>query len=1064
MFPSFFGRSTVSALALSAALSVPVIAQEITAKIDGQVAGPGGQPIANARVQIVHTPSGTTRVTSTSASGSFLASGLRVGGPYTITISAGNYQTVVVNDVYLDLDQAFEMNASMATAGDIDEIVITAQQLDSSGLSTGPSTSYSARDIALAPSISRDLKETIRRDPLVSIDPSNLDAISVGGTNNRYNSFTVDGVKVNDDFGLNNGGYPTQRSPVSIDMVEQVSVLSSPFSVEYGGFKGATLNAVTKSGENEFHGSAFYFFRDDSYAGDPQAGPLGEFEEEVYGLTFRGPIIKDKLFFSLGYDFFEGTKPSDEGPSDSTKANKISGVTMADVTAIQAISIADYGFDPGGYDIGSFTEEDEKIFGKIDWNINDSHRASLSYQFNEGNILFSRGTFGGDNLGLSSQWYNKTETLTAYAFHMFSDWSDNFSTEVKIAQKEVETGQDSLGGTDFAQMIIETAPGSAVNFGPDEFRHANALQNETWQYKVKGTYHRDDHAFSFGWEREDLDVWNLFVNKSQGVYRFDSITDFDNQIISDFDYTNAFTNDAADGAAAFGYKVDSFYFMDTWDMNDELTLEIGVRYERYTTDDKPQLNANFVGTYGFGNDTTIDGLDIIMPRLGFNWSYGDSQYVGAVTDIVIRGGMGLFSGGNPNVWLSNTYTNDGVTIVNFDNDVGDNDCVGLQDYLDPVNPGLDLPACVLSSMVAGDGNVDLIDPGFEVPSEWKFSLGLDATLDLSKIFLGSDWQFTFDALFSEAQDPVNWQDLSMDRQGTTFDGRPYYDDLSGRDIMLTNARDGEGRVLAVSIQNGWEAWNSDWDFYMSYANQDVKDVNPGTSSTSSSNLGKFATSDPNNSTLATSNYEIEHRINMSLVWEHAFFGDNMTRASLYGETRSGRPYSYTFDGYCGDDLGDSQCFRDRHLLYVPTGVGDPNIDWSGMSLGEPEAFMAFINKSDLAEYKGSIAPRNAFNSPWVTTFDLHLEQEFPGVMEGHKAIFSIDIENVGNLLNDEWGIYEQEGFYHVAQIVDASYDSGTDTYNYRDFNTWAVSGDEAAYGVVTSASVWQVQFGIKYQF
>ncbi|TNE36434.1 MAG: TonB-dependent receptor [Alphaproteobacteria bacterium] len=1045
MFPSFLSRSAVSAIALSAALTVPVIAQEITARMGGSVAGPDGQAISGATVRVVHTPSGTSKTITTDVNGGFNASGLRVGGPYTISVSAAGYQSLVVSDVYLDLDRPFDLNATLAAAGDVDEITITAAQLGAEGLTTGVGSNFSARDIGLATSIARDLKDTIKKDPLISIDPTNSDAIEVGGSNNRYNSFTVDGVKVNDDFGLNNGGYPTQRSPISIDMVEQVSVLTSPFSVEYGGFKGATLNAVTKSGTNEFHGSLFYFKRDEEYTGETATGAgLSEFEEKVYGGTLQGPIIKDKLFFSIGYDFFEGTEPSDWGPDQSGKANE-SNISSTDLDSIIQIADSVYGFDAGDYEFGDVVEEDEKIFVKIDWNVSDFHRAVFSYQFNEGNELNPQHQ-DFDEFGLSSHHYNKTEKLDAYTFQFYSDWTDSFSTEVKISKKDVETAQDPLGGREFAAMEIDV-PGGTVYIGPDQFRHSNQLANTTWQSKIKGIYELGNHSLSFGWEREALEVYNLFIQWSQGRYSFDSIADFQNQVASSFTYNNAYTNVERDGAAEFDYRIDSIFLMDTWDISSTLTLEYGVRYERYEAADVPAYNANFEGTYGFRNDATVDGLDIFMPRVGFNWSPDNIFNLDRISNFTLRGGVGLFSGGNPNVWISNTYTNDGVTIVGFS---APGACAVPADYLENMD-GYNIPQCVQDSLSQGNGSVDLLDPDFEIPSEWKVSLGIDFTADLGN-WMGDGWNFTFDALFSDHRDPVLWQDLSMVPIGETFDGRTIYDDTSGRAIMLTNGSGGGGRTFSFSVD---KAWDSGWDFYMSYANQDVEDLNPGTSSTSTSNLGKFATTDPNNPTAGTSNYQRKHRVNMAITYEQAFFGDYLTSVSLYGEYKTGRPFSYTFDGNIG--LGDSQWFRDRALLYVPTGTDDPN------TTGVTNALMDYINSSDLKKYKGKIAPRNEFESPDYTRFDLKFSQELPGIRPQDRTIFIVNIENIGNMLNDEWGHFEQDNFHYVVPIADATYDAGDDQWDFTS-GPESTLGNHPKWSTSTSASVWKVQFGVKYQF
>ncbi|MGA0104462.1 MAG: carboxypeptidase regulatory-like domain-containing protein, partial [Steroidobacteraceae bacterium] len=425
-------RSNRLALAVSSILAAPAVlggltlttgllvapmagAQETSTQISGSVSDASGNAVAGARVTILHLPSGTTSSASTSASGQFSASGLRVGGPYTVTVNAEGFQGAAVENLYTELGRRASLALVLQPRAELAEVEVTASGMGATAL--GVSSEFSAETIASAPSINRDLKGTLRIDPKAWIDPTNSDALEVAGVNNRYNSITIDGVRQSDDFGLNNNGYPTQRSPISIDAVEALSLQTAPFDVQYSSFRGSTINVVTKSGTNEFDGSAFYYTYDDSLVGDKSKDRKFDFafEEEKFGGTLRGPIIKDKLFFSLSYEKLERQAPQDFGPTGSGAAIEVPGITQAEYDQIVQITRDVYGYDPGDR-LSSLPEEDEKMFAKIDWNISDSHRASLSYQRTEGNeVIQTNNSSSRRELSTPSDWYNRAITLDSYS-------------------------------------------------------------------------------------------------------------------------------------------------------------------------------------------------------------------------------------------------------------------------------------------------------------------------------------------------------------------------------------------------------------------------------------------------------------------------------------------------------------------------------------------------------------------------------------------------------------------------------------------------------------------------
>ena len=1084
------------AIAVGAGLAITLLApsalaQETTSQLTGYVVGADGQPIAGAEVTIEHLPSSTTSTSTTGSSGQFSATGLRVGGPYRVTAKAEGMQDTIVENLHTELAQRTSVTLVAQPIAQLAGVEVTGTS--ERDVSIGAGSQFGAQDVQDLPSISRDIKDVVRLDPKAWIDPTNVDALEIGGVNNRYNTITIDGVRQSDDFGLNNNGYPTERSPLSIDAIEAVSILTAPFSVEYGHFRGSTINVVTKSGTNEFTGSAFYFKSDDSMVGDRSKDRDLEFvfDEETYGGTFGGPIIKDKLFFFLSYETLDRTAPQEFGPLGSGAPIEVPGVTQEQYDEIVQITQDVYGFDVGTR-TSSLPEEDEKILAKLDWNINDAHRAALAYQRTEGNVVVtSNNSTSLNRISAPSNWYDRATTMESTSLQLFSDWNEWFSTEFKVARKEVDTGQNSLQGTEFAEMQIRTpviepgVGGGTMYIGPDEFRHANALTNDLDLIKLKGNFFLGDHTITVGYEREMLDIFNLFVARSQGQYIFASITDFENRVATNLNYTNAFTNDANDGAASFGYDVDSFYVQDEWQVTPDFKIQAGFRMDSFSSGDEPPLNENFAERYGFTNQATLDGRDLVMPRIGFNWQWRP--------ETTIYGGWGLFGGGTPNVWVSNSFSNDGVVVVQTNVNATTN--IPLIPFALSNVDGFDLPQEVLDfhSTLQNDGPVNAIDPDFDIPSQYRWNLGVKQTLPW-------DIEMTADVIISRVKDEVLWKDIRLEQTGIAPDGRPRYSPaVDGRtsstiqDFLLTNTGGGEGTVYTVDFSKTWRTGAGRFDAYFGYGYQDIKDVNPGTSSTASSNWDNVAVSDPNNPGLETSNYEIEHQFKGAFTWRKAFFGDYETSLSLVGERRSGRPFSFTFGGGTPQGVwGDPrQASRQRHLFYVPDGdvifevpctAGDISggvagcnlvTDYTSASAGAADFAAAtedYVQRHGLERYRGRIVPRNSHTSPWLSVLDLRLQQELPIWSDKLRGALTLDIENFANMIDNDWGQLRQVSFAYFAPVVDVNRITatgcpvvGTECYVYRP-RSGQTGPVEPVDTLSALPSVWRIQLGFRIEF
>lgn len=1036
-----------SALALSLGLAGPAAANSTSSSIKGYVTGPSDTPAAGTVVTITHVPSGTSKQTTVNASGVFSAKGLRVGGPYTIKIDSNSYADETINNVYLSLGETFPLEVALKQQA-VERIEISGQVVSSNYGSTSPATHFDLSDLETTPSVTRDIKDTVRVDPRVYVDESGgSDSIQCAGSNPRFNSLTVDGVRMNDNFGLNRNGYPTERMPFSFDAIDQVAVELAPFDVSYGGFTACNVNAVTKGGTNEFTGSTFFDYTNDSMSGDEIEGKsieLGSYNVKRYGVNMGMPIIEDKLFFFVAYEELEGSSTFQYDALDDA-----TGVSQATVDRIIQIARDNYNYDPGSL-VPSMPVFDEKLLLKLDWNINDAHRASFVYNYNDGNTI-SPSDAGSNRLSLSNHFYERGAELNSYVTSLYSDWTDNWTTEIRVGYSELDNRQVSIDqASGFGEMQIRAENGVTVYIGPDDSRQSNKLNYDNWSFKFANTLYLGDHTLTFGYERETLDVFNLFVQHSQTETRFRSVDDFESGAADRIYYGNASSHNPNDAAGEFEYAINTLYIQDEYEFLDyDLTISYGLRYDKFTSDDYPSYNPLFEMRHGFSNQQNLDGVDLLQPRVGFNWAADDQ--------LEVRGGVGLYSGGNPNVWVSNSYSNDGIR--NVQRRTGAVQVLGPDaiDFVEGTGPGYGIPASLYEQIGSFSPNSDtnVTDPNFEMPSEWKWSLGATYTTE-------DDYVFTADILYTDKQDSAVIYDLAKVQNGTAPDGRPLYgapdytgtpnEGFRGSDFVLTNVggdyvkgADAESTILSFSVN---KAFDNGFKFSASYAYTDAKDVHPMTSSVAFSNYHNIAVVDPQSPQLAPSNYEIPHRITFNASYVREFVEGYETKISLFGQANEGRPYTYAFtDRTSGLGFNDA----DRQLLYIPQ-ENDALVEYGeGFDLA---AFNAWIQAEGLEGYRGKIIGRNVLDSDWWVKFDLRVEQELPGFYKDHKASAYFVMENVGNFINDDWGVLKQGNLLQGA--VEAEVDG--DKYIYQEFT------NPQRQSVSNSASLWEVRLGVKYKF
>lgn len=1044
-----FAKNKITRLAAAVALSVGIssaaIAQETSSSLRGVITGPQGNPAAGTEITIIHVPSGSVRTTTVNDSGFFSAKGLRVGGPYQVIVDSSTFKDTTVEDIYLTLGQVYPVNIELEPQEQIENIVVTGRSISSLSGGTGPSANFGLDDLENQPAINRDFKDIVRADPRVYIDESSGDdAIQCAGGNPRFNSLTLDGVRMNDNFGLNRNGYPTVRPPFSYDAIDQVAVELAPFDVQYGGFTSCNFNAVTKSGTNDISGKVFFDYTNDSMQGDKIEGEdiqKGDYSEKRYGFSVGAPLMKDKLFAFVSYEKLEGAEIF-EYPKFGTSTND--SVSPTDIARVVKIAQDKYGYAAGGTP-ASMPVEDEKILIKLDWNINDDHRANLVYNYNDGFRLSQSDAWA---VTLDSHFYERGAELKSLVGSFYSDWSDKFSTEVRIGKTDVDVRQISLdAASSFGEVQIKHN-GTTIFLGPDDSRQSNDLDFDTTNFKLAGTYYLGEHTITGGYEYEKVNVFNLFMQHTQGEFRFNSIDDFEAGKAARVYYNNSSgTNNPNDVAANFSFAQHTFYIQDEYEFLDyDLSIKFGLRYDRYASSDKPNYNAKFEERYGFSNQKNMDGLDLLQPRFGFNWQAADN--------LEVRGGLGLYSGGNPNVWVSNAYSNDGVTQIGLQNR-GPNR-KGLMLFDTPMvgggRPIFEVPQFMYDQIAnspvgAGDGSVNSIDPNFKIPSEWKFALG-------ATYYTEDDYILSADILHTQNNDSATIRDIALRDSGKkTFDGRPIYEQIARRssEFMLTNVTGDDARKTTVSFAVAKE-FDNGIDVTASYAYNRAKDVNPMTSSIAGSNYSNLAVTDPGNPGLATSNYEIPHRFTLKLGYEHEFFAGYKTRFNLFGQASEGRPFTHTFER-SDRAFGDRNWNGNRQLMYIPL-ENDPNVVYD-MSADQVAAMNAWIEREGLT--RGQIVGRNAFNADWWVKFDLKISQQIPGFMDGHKGNVYFTIKNLGNLLNDDWGVLKEGGFVGNRMAGMSINDQGQ--YVYTRFNENNAQQEPSRFG-----SLWQMRVGVSYRF
>ncbi len=1129
-------RLTKLALALSVALAAaPVFAQNTTSAIGGRISAADGKPAVGAQVQIVHAESGSVSNVVTDAEGRYVARGLRVGGPYTIVITKDGV-TERRENVFVELAETAAVDATLGQQ--MQTVTVTGSAARSeifSNNTMGSVTSISRADLETQASINRNLQDFARIDPRVSQTDKERGEMSVAGQNSRYNSMTIDGVAINDTFGLEANGSPTARQPISMEAIASVQVNVANYDVTQRGYTGANVNAVTKSGTNVYHGGAYYIARNDKLVGD-RYNPITDvysdapkFKENTKGLWASGPLIQDKLFFFALAENSESSRSSPDFGAIGSNAGTTVGISPTQIARLKEIAQSRYNFDLGSSEVpgGTALKSEERMI-KLDWNISDDHRANFRYSKTTQNEPIFPG-FSASGVSLSSQFYNQDKSIETMVGQVFSDWTQNFSTEFKVSQRDYDsvpinnatlpTMSFSFSGPLPSDAPAGTRTGSRfLNTGTESSRHNNVLGTKTIDLYGGANYLWGDHEFKVGADYTSNKVYNAFLQNVFGNYTFQC----DNNFAYTFGSINCATASAAqidaalyenfsrgrpssytvqlpvaggslnNAVAQFTMKNTGIFLQDNWTVNDNLTVSAGVRVDLTSVDNTPLRNAAVAqptiagnaatflrqsGGYGVDNTRTFDGNKLWQPRVGFNYKFDSAR------PMQLRGGAGLFQGAAATVWMSNPFSNPGVATRTIT-------CSGTGATRCPTTDGTFTPDVTAQRTVTGAtpaANVDILSPDLKQPSIWKANLAFEHELPWYGLVFGAE------LLATQNKDAIFYQNLNVGaptRKGT--DGRDLYynanglsaacytftnntvtnvtgcqntakalSNLSYNNVLLAKATDkGDAQIVTMSVTSptrkgfGWS---------VAYSHTEASEVSPLTSSTSNSNWSGRSVFNPNEEVAANSSYLVKDRVNARLSWEKKFFANYRTRLGVFYEGRSGKPYSWTVNN---DLNGDGLAGND--LMYIPSAFGSGEVvfygDTATNKANETKFFDIVESNKALRNAKGGVVERNSAFSPWTNSFDLKITQEIPGFMAKHKASFSLDILNFGNLLNKKWGRIEEVGFQSAGAQARSFVDyvglnaEGKYVYavrnNVEDLNLRQAKGE----------SQWAVQATVKYEF
>ena len=1080
------------------------MAQITTSSMSGKVTMQGsGEEVIGATVQVVHEPSGTRYNAVSNVDGRFSIQGMRTGGPYTVTVSYIGFQPKSYKSITLQLGENFDLNVEMSEdANELQEVVVTGSKSKFSAEKTGASTNINSAQIVNLPTVSRSITDVTR------LSPYGGSGMSFAGADGRNSNFTVDGANFNNNFGLSDG-LPGGGNPISLDAIEELQVVVSPYDVRQTNFIGGGVNAITKSGTNTFKGSAFIYHRNENLRGDAIDhqtidGAREKDQSTTYGFTLGGPIIKNKLFFFVNGEMIKTPtvvnrwKGSRDGYADET--NYISRTTTSDLQTVSNYVLGKYGYDTGSFDSFPADESNYKLLARLDWNINDMHHLAFRYNYTKNRSWRTPNASSMDggtrsayarmslySMSFANSMYSMDNNVHSFSLDLNSRFSANLSNQFLATYSKL----DDVRGTNSSEFpfidILDGTDNTAnyMALGYELFTWNNAVHNNILNIKDDLTYFVGKHKIMAGVSYEYQMADNQYMRNGTGYYRYRSLQDFMNGATPEVVCLTYGYGGETNPAARVQFSQLGFYAQDDWNITDRFKLTYGTRIDGlfFNNGDLMTNNAILALNYydGGGNVRHIDtgkwpnSKVSISPRVGFTWDvFGDRS-------LKVRGGSGFFSGRLPLVFFTNMPTNSGMIqyqaqlnasnmarrFTNGEHSMADfagglvTDADGnatvaaLRDKL--ISMGY--PENITPEQGAVPSAISAVDPDFKMPQVWKTSLAVDYQLPVSFPFT-----VTVEGIFNKMINDRSISDWSMlPAEGFArwngADNRPIYPSTfrnSTKAFVLENTSKGYGWIGNITINTQPADWVSLMAAYTHTVSKEITGM-PGSAAESAFTYVPTVAG-PNNIKLHNSQYVTPDRVVASATL-HDRSGNHYSL--IYETWRGGYNESYMM---ANDMNGDGYNYD---AIYIPTDAEVNKGLFRFVSEDDKVRFMDYVhNDSYLKKHQGEYAEGYSVYNPWVHRIDISYKHDFKLNIGKTKHVLqlSADVKNVLNLFNSSWG---------VSKAMNASLNSGrilkyenTDAEGYPVFSTpSAVHGNTKTWTPnFALGQCWYASIGIKYIF
>jgi hypothetical protein len=965
------------------------------------VVDPNNEALPGVAVVATLPATGNRYGTVTDVEGRFRMVNVKVGGPYDVQASLSGFRNVTLNDVYVRLGEATFLDIALqleAATGEIEVVGESSPLIAPTKM--GVASSVSQGSIEAMPSIERNLYDMARTNPVMSTydpDEETATTLSISGRNPRYNNISIDGSVNNDVFGLADSGTPGGQSgaqPIQLDAVQELQLVTSSFDVRQGGFTGGSVNAITRSGTNNFHGNVYGYYSDNSFVGDgpEEFAELGNFEDTELGFSLGGPLSKDKVFFFTNFTTTQYDTPTGWSIDGSTGQAWQGGDFVQEAEEFRQFNIDTYGFDPGG--LGEVTRERpaDRFFLRFDFNLDQSNTITARYNYLDAANVIHRPD------DESFEWASEAYDFKTKVNSLVGQWNAVFGTnsfnELRVTYQTIRGPRTGVGEP-FPHVVIDDVDGGGNSWeaGTEQFSTYNNLDQDIIELTNDFSFFTGNHEIVIGTHNEFYTIDNLFIQDGFGSYTFDDLDAYYAGIADRWYHT--YTNTPDNPSDKFKAYQISLYAGDTWRVKSNFSMVYGLRMDVPIFPDSPEYNPLADSTFGIDTSAFPSGNILWSPRVGFNWDItGD-----AISQL--RGGVGLFSGRTPFVWMSNNFARTGTrqTTLEARDDIPFNP--------DPYGQPTDVGGSTTQE-------INAIDPDFNFPQTWRANLAYDHRLPW--------WRMvgTAEVMYAKSTNEINYQNLNYEQSGQfqPFDGRPIYQEVSDEftnAFYLDNTDIGDALNLIFKLELPYGEqpfWGT-----VAYTWGEANVVNDGTSSRAVSNWQYTEAFDVNNHGESTSDFEIRHRGVINLNYEFNRASSWSTTVSVFWNRQSGKPFTNIVRNVWPYDSINGDGFSYNDLIYVPGSASDVVIE-----NGTWDQLHAYLDKLGLMKYAGSYAPRNHNGQPWVTQTDLSIRQNIP--VPGRSSFqLSLDIMNFWNLIDNESGHVNYMAFGTVRPY---SYEGVTD--------------------------------------